>query len=144
MNFGSDVDGELSVVWNEKGRAGKSSIKMFLVGTSELPFLFLRVKSAACLLLIRAGSSFISMMVDSFEPKIEQLLGKKTGILMYLPSTVTEGLRPRGVGGQVRFVLEVIGFGELNDTSMVAGVIGMSRRDEMASETIAIVVVRRK
>eukprot|EP00571_Detonula_confervacea_P010791 CAMPEP_0172300736 /NCGR_PEP_ID=MMETSP1058-20130122/2764_1 /TAXON_ID=83371 /ORGANISM="Detonula confervacea, Strain CCMP 353" /LENGTH=145 /DNA_ID=CAMNT_0013010613 /DNA_START=110 /DNA_END=547 /DNA_ORIENTATION=- len=108
-------------VWNEKGRVGKSSISIFLVGTSELYGLFLRVKSAACLLLIWAGSSFVSMTLESFVPRIEELLGKKSGILIYLPSKVAECLRPRGVGGQLRGCSELIGLGELNDSYMVAG-----------------------
>ena len=74
---------------NEKGRVGKSSIDIFLVGASELYGLLLRVKSATGMFIL-AGSPFTSMAVGSFVLMMEQLLGKKSGMTMeFLSSKVT-------------------------------------------------------
>ena len=44
------------------------------------------------------------MALESFVLRIDELVGKKSGIIIMWVSLsiVTEGLRPRGVGGQVR------------------------------------------
>lgn len=131
--LGSELDrgivmdaGWLGVAWltragNEKGRVGKSWSNTFRVGISDVPFpLVLSVKSAAGLLLIRAGSSFISMVLEAFVPRIEQLSGKKRGMVTCFPSKVNAGLRPRGAGGQTRGTSLRTGAGVVNGWLMFA------------------------
>ena len=110
---------------NENGSVGKSSIDdmIFRAGTvSVMGSLPSSVKSAAGLPLIRAGSSFVLITLESSVPRIDQLDGKKSGttITRFSSSKLMGGLRPRGVGGHVRDPW-MYGVGEMNDSSMVAG-----------------------